>query len=272
MMYSTTEHKSLKKNIVSALKIALTCLFWLGLWQLLYIIIDLDVLLASPVQVFKRLCELVPTKAFWLTILQSFLSVAAGYIIGVLLGLFFGIVTAFSKTLRTLLKPFITAVKTTPVVSFIILALIWLPKMQVPVFITVLMVMPVVWSNTAMGIVETDKELIEMADAYNLGAMKKLKYIYLPSTVPPIMNACITAVGLGWKAGIAAEVLSAPANSIGINLKNAQIYLETVDLFSWTVVVIILSLFLEKFLVWLMAVVFDKIIQKGGYFIENRSK
>lgn len=269
MMTSTTEYKVTIKKLI---KTALTIAFWLGLWHFAYVLVDLDILIPAPADVFKRLVEFLPDGDFWLSIFNSFKGITLGYIIGVLIGSIFGIVTAFSSVLNTLLKPFFTAVKTTPVVSFIILALVWLSKTAVPVFITVLMVMPVVWANVTNSIVNTDRELIEMANAYNFGLSKKLKLIFLPSAVPAFVSACKTAVGLGWKAGIAAEVLCTPQNSIGINLRNSQVYLETVDLFAWTAVIIILSLILEKVLVTILDLVFKKIMSKGGYFIENTDK
>ena len=67
-------------------------------------------------------------------------------------------------------------------------------------------------------------------------------------------------------------MLCTPQNSIGINLRNSQVYIETVDLFAWTVVVIILSLILEKLLVSILDLCFKKIMTKGGYFIENTDK
>ncbi len=271
MTTSILEHK-FKVTIKKITKIALTIAFWLGLWFVVYKVVGLDVLIASPLDVAKRLLEFLPNDEFWLTIFNSFKGISLGYIIGVVIGSIFGIITAFSSTLNTLLKPFLTTVKTTPVVSFIILALIWLDKVSVPIFITMLMVMPVVWANVTSSIVNTDKSLIEMANAYNFGFGEKLKLILLPSAVPAFVSACKTAVGLGWKAGIAAEVLCTPQNSIGINLKNSQVYIETVDLFAWTVVVIILSLILEKLLVAIFDFCFKKIMLKGGYFIENSNK
>lgn len=271
MTTSISEHNK-KVTIKKFMKIALTIVFWLGLWFCAYKIVGLDVLIASPINVAKRLLEFLPDGNFWLTIFNSFKGISLGYIIGVFMGSVFGIITAFSATLNTLFKPFLTAVKTTPVVSFIILALIWLDKVSVPIFITTLMVMPVVWANVTSSIVNTDKSLIEMANAYNFGFSHKMKLIFLPSAVPSFVAACKTAVGLGWKAGIAAEVLCTPQNSIGINLRNSQVYIETVDLFSWTVVVIVLSLILEKLLVSILDLCFKKIMSKGGYFIENTDK
>ena len=268
MTLSTTAHKN-SKALKTVIKTALTVLFWLGLWQFLYFIVDNDVLIASPQQVGKRLLELLPDIKFHSAVLHSFLRIAAGYAAGVALGTALAVMTSFSEILSAILKPFLTAVKTTPVVSFIILALVWLPKVRIPVFITALMVMPLVWANVASGILSTDRELIEMANSYNFGFMKKLKLIYLPSSVPSFITACETAVGMGWKAGIAAEVLCTPAVSIGINLKNSQVYIETADLFAWTAVIIVLSLILEKALVAALGFVFKKFVKKAGYYIEN---
>lgn len=269
MMTSIMEYKVTIKKF---LKVALTIAFWLGLWHFVYISVGLDILVPSPIDVIKKLIDFLPDADFWHSIFNSFKGITIGYIIGVLVGAAFGVITAFSSLLNTLFKPFLTAVKTTPVVSFIILALVWLNKTTVPLFITVLMVMPVVWANVTNSIVNTDKELIEMANTYQFGLSKKLKLIFLPSAVPSFVSACKTAVGLGWKAGIAAEVLCTPQNSIGINLRNSQVYLETVDLFAWTAVIIILSLALEKLLVAILDFVFKKIMSKGGYFIENSDK
>lgn len=271
MMTSITEHKA-KVTIKKILKIALTIIFWLGLWLCVYKFVGLDILIASPIDVAKRLLEFLPNGDFWLTIFNSFKGISMGYLLGVVVGSVLGIITAFSSTLNTLLKPFLTAVKTTPVVSFIILALIWLDKVSVPIFITMLMVMPIVWSNVTSSIINTDKSLLEMANAYNFGFKNKLKLIFLPSAVPSFVSACKVSVGMGWKAGIAAEVLCTPQNSIGINLRNSQVYLETVDLFALTVVIIILSLVLEKLLIAIFDFCFKKLMLKGGYFIENSDK
>jgi NitT/TauT family transport system permease protein len=55
-------------------------------------------------------------------------------------------------------------------------------------------------------------------------------------------------VGLAWKSGVAAEVISYSRFSIGGELKAGQTYLQTADVFVWTIVVIILSLLIERLL------------------------
>ena len=52
----------------------------------------------------------------------------------------------------------------------------------------------------------------------------------------------------GGKSGVAAEVICQPALSIGKQLQNAKIYLETPDVFAWTITVCALSMGLERLL------------------------
>jgi len=72
--------------------------------------------------------------------------------------------------------------------------------------------------------------------------------VYLPQVLPYFRSACGSALGLCWKSGIAAEVIGMPDGSIGEQLQQAKIYLNTPDLFAWTLVILLLSLTLEKLL------------------------
>ena len=80
---------------------------------------------------------------------------------------------------------------------------------------------------------------------YKFSRMKKLKNIYLPSVMPYFATSVCTSSGLVWKAGIAAEVLCQPQGTIGAYLFEAKGFLETLDVFVWTGVVIIISILLE---------------------------
>ena len=62
----------------------------------------------------------------------------------------------------------------------------------------------------------------------------------------------MSAMGLAWKSGIAAEVLSQPKIAMGSNLYYSKLYLETPDLFAWTAVVVILSMCIERLIKYLL--------------------
>ena len=51
---------------------------------------------------------------------------------------------------------------------------------------------------------------------------------------------------------MAAEVIGIPSGSIGEKLYKAKVYLETPDLFAWTIVIILISLTFEKIFMFIL--------------------
>ena len=64
------------------------------------------------------------------------------------------------------------------------------------------------------------------------------------------------------ESGIAAEVLGRPLTAIGTKIYESKVYLETADLFAWTLVIILLSVALERLLLWVTDRVQKR--RKGG--------
>ena len=114
------------------------------------------------------------------------------------------------------------------------------------VFIAFLMVLPIIYTNMLEGITNTDKKLLEMADVFHIGLFRRIHYIYLPQLMPYFLAACSVSLGLAWKSGIAAEVIGIPDGSIGEKLYKAKLYLNSTDLFAWTVAIVVVSIVVEK--------------------------
>ena len=66
-------------------------------------------------------------------------------------------------------------------------------------------------------------------------------------------RGCRIALGMSWKSGAAAEVIGLPEHSIGEHLYMAKIYLETADLFAWTLVIILVSAVFEQIVLFLIS-------------------
>lgn len=236
------------KLLRSAGKNLIVLLFWLLVWELLSLAVSQKLLLPAPAQVLRRLAALAATADFWRITARSLLRILCGVVAAVAAGTVLAVLTSRFRTLRALLSPLLTIIKSTPVASFIILALIWMGRDILPAFIAVLMVLPVVWTNVSAGIAAADISLLEVAKVFRFSRWKTLVRIYTPSVMPYFISGCRSALGLGWKAGIAAEVLTVPAASIGKMLYESKLYLETTDLFAWTLVVILCSIIIEKVL------------------------
>lgn len=219
---------------------------WIAVWQLASVRLGHDILLASPVSVTLRLLALSVEPAFWGTVWFSFGRIVSGFLLAVAAGILLAVLSARFWRLGQLASPVIAVVKATPVASFIILVLLWIPSRNLSVFIAFLMVLPVVYTNLLDGILSVDRKLIEMADVFGVGALTRARYIYLSQVIPFFRSACSISLGLCWKAGVAAEVIGIPKGSIGESLYNAKVFYDTPDLFAWTVVIILVSLVFER--------------------------
>ncbi len=224
-------------------------LIWLGIWQALSAIVGLSVLFPSPVDTITELKNLAVSGDFWLSVLFSVIRISVGFITGSVAGVLTGAVSSFLKGFSEFLSPLVSIIKATPVASFIILAVIWLKTGNIPSFATALIVFPFVYSNIKTGFQETDKQLIEMSDAFGVSFGKKLLKLYIPSVKPYFVSAATTAMGLAWKAGIAAEVICNPTMSIGNGIYESKVYFEPSAMFAWTAVVVMLSIVLEKVMI-----------------------
>ncbi len=227
------------------LRTALPLAFWLGVWQLAAGAVGQEFLLPGPATVGRRLLELAATVAFWETTFHSLVRVFGGLLAGALAGTLLAGLSAVVPLLGWLFTPAVKVIRATPVASFILLVYLWVERGMVPGLISALMVLPVLWGNVTKGIAETDPQLLELARAYGFGRGKTLGRIYIPSVMPYFASACRTALGLAWKAGVAAEVLCQPKSAIGTQIFNTKYYLETPSLFAWTLMVIALSFLLE---------------------------
>ena len=228
-------------------------LFWLAVWQLGAMALHQSILLVSPVQVLVRLAQLAVTLAFWRAIAYSLCRIVLGFLAGILLGTVLAALSARFRRVEELLAPAMLAVRSIPVASFIILALILFSSRNLAVLISFLMVLPILYANVLEGIRAADGQLLEMAQLFRIPPRRRIRYVYLPQVLPYFRSACSSALGLCWKAGIAAEVIGMPRGSIGERLQQAKVYLDTPDLFAWTLVIVLVSLAFERVFNWLMA-------------------
>ena len=144
MRLSTTSRKILIR--------ALAVVFWLGVWQIASMIIGQEILLVSPVRAAKTLIDLMGTGAFWQSVFSSFGRILLGFALAATLGAVLAALAGLSRAVRVLLEPLMHTVKATPVASFVILALIFIRSTNLSVFISFLMVLPIMYTNVLAGI------------------------------------------------------------------------------------------------------------------------
>lgn len=236
------------KSVKKTMRFIIPLAFWLGVWHLAAVLVGRELLLPTPQAVARSLFSLAATGEFWLSALYTLLRIAAGLLGGVAAGILLAALTHFSRWADLLLSPAVRVVRATPVVSFILLVYLWVTRDNIPGVIAGLMVLPVIWGNVTAGLAAVDGQLLELARAYRFSPFKTLRLIYLPSLRPHLTSGVLTAFGLAWKSGVAAEVICPPRLAVGSRIQAARLALETPELFAWTIVIVVLSLALESLL------------------------
>lgn len=220
-------------------------LFWIMVWQFAATVIHNTILLVGPLDVIRSLSALIQTSEFWAAIAHSFGRILSGFFLAFITGILLGSLSWRFRLLKEFIEPLVLVIKSVPVASFVILALIWIGSKNLSVLISFLVVFPILYINTIAGLDSTDPKLLEMADVFSLRPYSRIRFIYLPALFPYLISGCEIALGLSWKSGIAAEVIGVPSHSIGENLYLSKIYLGTADLFAWTIVIIAVSALFE---------------------------
>ncbi len=220
-------------------------LLWLAIWQFAASLLNQEILLPTPLETLNALITLAQTAKFYLSVSQSLLRIVAGYLLGVVFGVLGAILSHRFAFFKAVFSPVLKIIKAVPVASFIILALVWFRSSTLPIFISFLMVLPMVWSTVESGLCNIDKNYLELAQVYRLSGIKTFFHIKLPLILPSFISTALTALGFAWKSGIAAEVICRPSNSLGGMLQSAKLYISTPDVFAVTAVVAALSILLE---------------------------
>ncbi len=220
--------------------------FWIAVWALVAAWINKEVLVPSPLAVARVLGSLIVLPSYWMSIAFSLIRILVGFLIGCAAGVLIAALCFRFSLADALLSPALSVIRAVPVASFIILALVLIGTDKVPSFTAFLMVLPIVTANTLSGLRSADNDLREVCILYRFGAVKTVRLLYLPALRPYFLTAARTSLGMAWKAGIAAEVLcSSLSKSIGGEINDAKVYLETPALFAWTITVIIISMLIE---------------------------
>ncbi len=241
---------------------AAAILLALGVWQGVSMAVNLEMLLASPLKVLERMGTIWREEGFLSTVLFSVFRILGGFLLAFAAGIVLGGLAARFRAVETLLWPYVTAIKSVPVAAFIVLCMLWFSYTQLTVFIAFLIAFPVIYSNVLQGLRSTDPQLLEMAEVFRVTWGRKLFYIQIPAVYPYLVSACRVAVGMAWKAGVAAEVIGVISGSIGLRLYDAKIYFRNADLLCWTVIIILLSAACEKLFVFLLRKSYGRLVRR----------
>ena len=171
----------MKKSIFTILSITILILAW----QLLTMLVRLPDLVPSIPHLFSTLVALFASGSFYQSVMATVLRGTIGMSISLM-----------------------AIMRSIPVISFILLALIFLNAESIPLIIAFLTMFPLLTENLTKGIRGQRKEFSIMARQFRIGRWNKLTQVVYPQLKPFLYSGLASASGFGWRAIIMGEVLS----------------------------------------------------------------
>jgi len=226
-------------------------LCWLVIWEVAALWIHNRFLLVTPVVALKTLLQDACTLLFWKSVGISFLRIAGGFFLALLLGIFIAGISYRRKAVGEFLSPMLQLLKAIPMVSFVVLLLIWWGANWLPFAISFLVSFTSIAITTKEGLEGTTKQQREVFGLYRIPFWTKLFYLYRYSVGPYLRTTLKTTVGTCFRAGVAAEVIGMVDDSMGGAIYFSKISFDTGELFAWTFVIVVLSYGFERSVLWL---------------------
>lgn len=234
----------------------LSCIFFIGVWQLIALTVNNDIYIPRLEQVFKAIIEIVNNKNFGQIVFGSFYRTVLSYGAALIFSMILGILGVVYPFFKYLLEPINSFGKTIPTMVLVVLSLVWFDKEKTPFVVGFAVVLPILYEGIRNNIMQIDKKLIDMTKVYEIRLSDKIRKIYFPVMKFYFMSIFVSTFALTFKVVIAGEVYGQPKFGIGSQIQIEKVNFNIPGIFAWIVIIVAISLILE---------VINKLLKKRIY-------
>ena len=226
--------------------------FWLAAWMLMAALVAQPLILPGPGAVVLALLRLVCDAGTWAILAGSGARILGGLALAAVCGGVLAGVSSRSPAFARLVAPVLSFVKATPVACVVVLLLIWLGSARVSIAAVFLMALPGVYFSLVEGLAQVDQSLEQVLRLHGVRGWRLFCALTWREVLPFVLSCARAVIGMGWKAGVAAELIGMAVGTVGERIYQAKLLIETADLLAWTVLVVAASWACERALVWLL--------------------
>ena len=249
--------------------------FWLAAWMLVAALVAQPLILPGPGAVVVALLRLVCDAGTWAILAGSGARILGGLALAAVCGGVLAGVSSRSRAFARLVAPALSFVKATPVACVVVLLLIWLGSARVSIAAVFLMALPGVYFSLTEGLAQVNGSLEQMFRLHGVRSWRLFCAHTWREVLPFVLSCARAVIGMGWKAGVAAELIGMAVGTVGERIYQAKLLIETADLLAWTVLVVAVSWACERALVWLLQasgpVAWRVAVRTHGYGLRRRA-
>ncbi|NMB60283.1 MAG: ABC transporter permease subunit [Chloroflexi bacterium] len=246
------------------LLVILSILTFLIIWQVVFCLIDTNIILPAPSKVLpiiaRSLLNRETLHVIWQTAWKVLLALVFSTVLGILSGFFLGRFTFLFHFIR----PWIMVIQSVPVISWLTLVIFaWGIGWKGPVFISVLSLLPGAIFTTISGVHNLDSNLLEMAKFYQVPSIEIFKDIYFGSFLPFFVAILDINIGQAWKVILVTEYLCG-GDGLGEKILIARMNINTAEAWGFTLMAVILGISTEVLLKFALQKVYhNELLSKG---------
>ena len=223
----------------------ISILIVLVIWAIASFSVNSEYILPSILQTARALIEVLKSGEFYsslaFTLLRSVIAFLISFSIAALLVF---LVKRFSLA-KGLITPIVSILRALPTVAVVLILLFWTNSFIAPIIVTMLVILPTIYTGLSALYDGVDKGQLLMCKAFNVGKKQKLTKVIIPQIAPSLLTLIGSNLSLNLKLMVAAEVLSATPNSIGLMLNTSKVFFEIASLLALVCVCIIFGLIIE---------------------------
>lgn len=227
-------------------KLILALIFWIIVWEIVSLIIANPIIIVSPIDVLLRLVQLIQSFSFYHAVIASISKILLGWFSAFIIALILVWLSKINQWVYTLVQPLMQCLKTIPLASFVILLLLWFSSSSLTFWVSFIMALPLFYVPLILKMMHLNVQLEQVRKIFDVKPYAYLTKMVLPQLDNDLYSSIKLSIGLCFKSGIAAELIGLPNHSIGSFLYESKIYLQTADLFAWTIVIVLCSVVIEK--------------------------
>lgn len=158
-----------------------------------------------------------------------------------------------NKRIESVIKIYISIIKVIPLLSLILILFIMFFPQKIRFFgamvVVAIVSIPICFETLFDAIKQIDKDLIDETNTISkVTNIQIYLKVILPIIAPTILTTIITTFGMGIKTLIMSEALFSVKSTIGEKINNSSTYMMVDELYAWTIIVIIVLLFIDGIL------------------------
>lgn len=215
------------------------------LWQLVAVIVNKEVIVPYPLDVFQRMMRMLTDFNFYQTLFITLSHVVIVVVISAIIAFMLAYLGYQKPLVDEYVSPLLTMVQAIPNISFIILVLVWVSSLQTVYIVLFLVVFPLLYNNFIEGFKSIDHDLCDVILLYHPPRFEKFFKVYLPLIRPSFLSGMKSSLSLGVKVAVMAEILAGLPYGVGRAINYSRIQFDMIGVFAWTVWLVIMILLID---------------------------